>query len=235
MNFTHIERKKYKHTFLKRVELVIEYTHIVDFKDKKSVLMTSLDEKGFWQEGVDGSLRFISSDQYFKLLISDVRFVILTDCKGYRGFETMLNLFDRCSRLLDILCEGSFQSLQLRKVNILPCGKTQKDQSAVGVLNELFSDDLRRTHFGENVFERELLSYYMDCAFRHEGGMVSLKYGFDTARQNDELIFVVLDMVYTWGKPYKALEAHNLLNRSNNILFDVFHWAVSQKMIELMQ
>lgn len=39
MNFEHIERKKYRRSFLQQVELMVEYPQVKDFEDKLDILM----------------------------------------------------------------------------------------------------------------------------------------------------------------------------------------------------
>ena len=233
MNFEHIDRKKYRRSFLQQVELMVEYPQVNDFEDKLDILMASFEgQGGFWEKGYK-KLIFKSPDAYFRLLITNKGMAIQTDCQGYRGFETMLGLFDNCRRMLDILCEGDFLKVQLRKINILPFHK-EKEGPSILILNEMFSDSLRCTQFGKSQLEQEVKSYYTDCCFKHEKGTIYLKYGFDSRRDNDQYVFVVLDTTMQ-SRACAKQEAHEVLFHLNEVLFDVFHWAVTDNIIKEME
>ena len=71
MNFEHIERKKYRRSFLQQVELMVEYPQVKDFEDKLDILMVSFEgQGGFWEKGYK-KLIFKSIDAYFRLLITN--------------------------------------------------------------------------------------------------------------------------------------------------------------------
>ena len=82
--------------------------------------------------------------------------------------------------------------------------------------------------------EQEVKSYYTDCCFEHEKGTIYLKYGFDSMRDNDRYVFVVLDTTMQ-SRACEKQKAHEVLSQLNEILFDVFHWAVTDNIIKEME
>ena len=65
MNFEHIDRKKYRRSFLQQVELMVEYPQVNDFEDKLDILMASFEgQGGFWEKGY----KKISKEHYNRFM-----------------------------------------------------------------------------------------------------------------------------------------------------------------------
>lgn len=136
--------------------------------------------------------------------------------------------------MLEILCKNKYVAIGIRKLNILPAQRTDDRIPAICLLNETLSKALRRFDLGQNALEKEAKSYFSECVFKHEGGVLSLKYGFDTIKEDESKLFMVLDTRYRLDETVKQKDSVLWLKKANDVLFDVFHWSVNQDVLDKM-
>ena len=240
--FEHIERKVYKRTFLQQVDVRLEYP-IIEKEKLTPELVEAVDE--FFKNHFQLEQNNIPLSENEIFLKDDeqqlaFRFAPIASMLsvGYKNYNTF---YDSVLPYLYPLKEYVFKVLgrrevktYLRKVNVF----STDNQS------EVAQDKLERL-FLQNVFSSAFLSAEESKSrvridgeetelsvrnFKTDGFTLELR-TYILHRENG-LTSLFLDSIVSFDAGSSGLE--DMLKKANSLLFDSYHWAVSEGIIDVM-
>lgn len=240
--FEHIERKVYKRTFLQQVDVRLEYP-VIGKDELTSALVEAAGaffKKHFQLDSKDRSLiereLFLKDDeQQLALLFSPAASMLSVGYKNYNTFyESVLpHLYPVKEYVLNVLGKTDVRAY-LRKVNVFSIeNHSEEDQEKRDrlFLQNVFSSDFLNTEYSKSnaVIDGENTELYIR-SFQIDDVSLELRTYFLHPDSGVSSIF--FDSIVCFDAGASNLDV--LLEKSNNILYDVYHWSVSEGIIDIM-
>lgn len=240
--FEHIERKVYKRTFLQQVDVRLEYP-ILEKDDLTPDLVGSVEEffkNHFQLEQNDIPLSekemFLKDDeQQLALSFTPVASMLSVGYKNYNTFyDSVLSyLYPLKEYVFNVLGKSDVKAC-LRKVNVF----------STDIRDELTQEKQERL-FLQNVFSSAFLNAdESKCRVKIEGEDTDVFVrNFKTddftleirtyfLHRENRLTSLFLDSLVTFNANSSNLE--DLLKTANSLLYDSYHWSVSDGVIDIM-
>lgn len=230
--FPHIERSgSYKITFLESVKLHVAYEcdkeNYANFKKFfEDFTCLSLDEKRYETKKIS-AMRLTGDNGAFTLKFAKSSIDFSINGQAYVGFESNFEVFLRkFSSFLEAIGSDA-KEISIEKINLWPMC--------------LDGIEVNINEFKDLVFSKEIRDIRCDdtgigikeSKDPENGWALLLKYG--VAERSDSVLTLILDTkcIKTVNvlPPYLIEEMSNL----NQILYDVYHWSVTQDVINVMK
>ena len=136
---------------------------------------------------------------------------------------------------IPLLSKHDFLKVIIRKVNMFPSQKNTTGIYSINLLNQIFTDEFRGKQYGLTPLEQEAKSFFAESILEYDNGVLAIKYGFYTLRNDEKLLYAVLDTSYTFYDKMNPNEFDSWQQKANAVLFDVFHWCVNDGVIKIME
>lgn len=231
----------YKNTFLQNTFAEFYFTPIVEKEwDGGSRLYSFLrkyfhvDAKKAWDE-MENGVSLNNQDLDVTLHFSKDYALVRVGRKNYQAFATsvMPYLFLLKAYVKEVLARDAIKSLKVRKINLWPYDQVQS-QKPLGdedILKTFLSDELRKIKSDDKDSDGHVLNM---CHFDQRETSLDIKYGI--VKTND-VPAVVLDSTATseQTQPTNLGEVESKLDELNNILYDAYHWSVTENVIRWME
>lgn len=240
--FEHIERKVYKHTFLQQVDVNLEYPIIK--KDELTSDFVRL-AGAFFRNHFQTELNEIPLSKKNIFLKNDerqlaFRFTPIASMLsvGYKNYKTF---YDSVLPYIYPLKEYVFKVLgrnevrtYLRKVNVFSVEKQteldQEKQDRLFLQNVISSDFLNTDASKSEVIIEGENTEVSVRSFQIDGFTLELRTYF--LHQKEGLSSLYLDSIMSFDADVSNVE--DMLKMANDILFDAYHWSVSEGIIDIM-
>lgn len=250
MNATieHIPYKIYPNTFLQNVVVVMGFENAVTGGQDQDIpadrLRTFLlDNFGFiLPEGETRNFASLSNDDIgLNFQFYSNKTSLRVNCKNYQSFEAtvMPLIYKLRAYVREVLERDSVDYVKIRKVNMFPFQlPTQYDDDIYGQImhhllnNELIdspNDGTEQIENGKTLLARHLIEAD-DYSFTVKTGVVK-------ANDREDVCAVILD-TSSKAKNRERIaltEIETNIRQQNQRMFDLFHWAVSDEVVEVME
>lgn len=240
--FEHIERKVYKHTFLQQVDVNLEYPIIK--KDELTSAFVGLAD-AFFRNHFHAELNeiplseknifFKDDDQQLAFRFTPIASMLSVGYKNYNTFydSVIPHLYPLKEYVFNVLGRDEVRT-SLRKVNVFSVEKhTELDQVKQDrlFLQNVISSALLNTEASKSevIIEGENTEVSVR-KFQIDGFTLELRTYF--LHRKEGLISLFLDSIVSFDADVSNVE--DLLKKANDILFDVYHWSVSEGIIDIM-
>ena len=233
---THVERKIYPSTFLRNVDLIIEFNLKEFFSDIRDSIYLWKEKNAFRiRQDNSETISLMSCDGHCNVSMTDSCLKISASGKVYNGFQTIKKIYDSLIDYIPLLLKQNFLKIIIRKVNMFPSQKNTTGIYSINLLNQIFTDNLRGKEYGTNFLEQKTKSYFVESIMGYNNGILAIKYGFDTLRNDENFLYAVLDTSYIFHDVLSPIDFDHWQQNANEILFDVFHWSVNDSIIKIME
>ncbi len=247
--FKNIEHRIYKNTFLQNTLVEMQYESIKSrlsakevFCDFQSFASKNLgiddikEDEGLTEKGI-----IISSDEIdTKFYIYDNKLIIKIGRKNYSSFQESVIPYIKIAEdfLQSVAKLEVINSLEIRKINIWPYNILDQNTLTETLMSKIFSKELLENgNFkSQSPENRNVTQWMKEKIFNWEDILLKLKYGFIAKDEQHDKERIILDS--TAESSHKATidngEMRALLEKLNTILFDAYHWSVTDEIIQIM-
>ncbi len=235
MKFPHIEHCIYQSTFLRNVELQISYPRNKEFEG--------------WM--INAMAKWISNETKSKLTQNEDSLIVLNPnylfvfkedkclCRFnpsyFKTFNDAISLLNENKELLIELFNNKVKGSRLKKTNILSAERTNDDSDDYSLLFEIFSDNLVKKHGSNSIFESSLLAQMIQTTLLQDDYELNINYGFSSNKKDPTQLMGVLELIAEDTKTCAYSIFIKNIGKMNSIIFDMFNWCVSQKILDLMK
>ena len=162
--------------------------------------------------------------------------------KGSQSFNTQL---EKALQFLKFNGTEECKALSLRKVNIIDfksnsnSDNSQQDIPTYGPAHELLSNKLLPTYESYNECNKYVVQNLQSLRLRDTDYNLEIKYGYLVGEKSENLDYVkgqvVLDLLLERIGNISIQNIDKELTNFHNILYDVFRWATTEKMLEILE
>lgn len=229
--FPIVEHKRYNLTFLSSVKLVVAYRgeneNFEGFRDFfKSFFKIDVTKQQYDIKNAD-ALRIRSSESEEKYKFSRNFAEVIIDGNSYIDFETSLRPFASALQGFLMSISAVVLNLKLEKVNLWPA-PSKDGFSRDQLMKAIFSDNIL-SNTSENDDALHIKEFNLTKS--DMGVSVVVKYGVVSDPDSST---VILDTICDQAVGTVADEVVKTLLKMNQLLFDAYHWAVNDEVIEVM-
>lgn len=235
MKFPHIEHCIYQSTFLRNVELQISYPRNKEFDEWMINAMAkwiSTETKSKLTQN-EGSLMVLNPNYLF--VFKEDRCLCRFNPNHFKTFSGAIALLNENKELLIDLFNNKVKGSRLKKTNILSAERTNDDSDDFSLLYEIFSSNLVKNRTPNSIFESSLLAQMTQTTLLQDDYILNINYGFSSNKKDPTQLMGVLELIAEDSKTCAYSIFIKNIERMNAIIFDMFNWCVSQKILELMK
>ena len=245
--FKEIEHRIYKNTFLQNTFVEIQYESIKDrlsikdvFSDLQHFALESFNiniekEEAITENGVVISSQEMAIDFY----ITNKRLIIKIGRKNYKTFkESVIPYIKIAKTFIESVSKlDKIQSCEIRKINIWPYSNIASKRTLTETLmGKIFSKELLENgNFKSQIPENQNVTQWMnEKVFKGEYSSLKLKYGFIAKDENHDKERIILDSSIEMLQPTDLSDIEDVFNQLNTILFNAYHWSITEQIIQIM-
>ncbi len=235
MKFPHIEHRIYQSTFLRNVELQISYPRNKEFEGWMINAMAkwiSNETKSKLTQNED-SLIVLSSNYLF--VFKEDKCLCRFNPNHFKTFSDAVALLNENKELLIELFNNKVKGSRLKKTNIISAERTNDDSNDFNILFEIFSGNLTRKSESNSIFESSLLAQMTQTTLLQDDYELNINYGFSRNKKDPTKLMGVLELIAEDSKTCAYSNFIKNIERMNAIIFDMFNWCISQKILDLMK
>lgn len=233
-----IKHRIYKKTFLHSVTVKINHSEVKDWELYTAALKNLFKTKYNVEieEGKFGLLKFKSinvksAKSKFNIKINSDFIQIKIDGTAYESFSKSLMI--HCSNFISLLADSDIkiQKISVEKLNVWPV-KLNNPSDLSAPLNEIFSKSVNSLL--PDDFSQNNLKVTTEISFNgsQNSDLYLVSSGWLIDEEDSKNCFLILDTEAICNSP---VEPENKLNYMNQVLFNLYHWSVSDKIIKLME
>ena len=153
----------------------------------------------------------------------------------FKTFNDAISLLNENKELLIELFNNKVKGSRLKKTNILSAERTNDDSDDYSLLFEIFSDNLVKKHGSNSIFESSLLAQMIQTTLLQDDYELNINYGFSSNKKDPTQLMGVLELIAEDTKTCAYSIFIKNIGKMNSIIFDMFNWCVSQKILDLMK
>lgn len=240
--FIRKEHCVYNNTFLQNTLVEVRFSSLKERDDQKGIIERFRDfVRKLWMldlpdefSFIERSINLFSEHKSVRIEFEHDRVKIIIGRDSYYSFEKTVLPYLKITGdfLRNVVKDDHILYFSLRKINIWPIQKynnTLKDRLLKAIFSEeLLSDGM----FKYNSDTKNVTQWEKERVFNWEDFKIKLRYGFKEPENESYNELIVLDTVVevSDNKLWDSLDFPHY----NSILFDAYHWAVSPKIIEIM-
>ena len=235
MKFPHIEHCIYQSTFLRNVELQISYPRNKEFEGWMINAMAkwiSNETKSKLTQNEDSLIVF---NPNYLFVFKEDKCLCRFNPSYFKTFSDAISLLNENKELLIELFNNKVKGSRLKKTNILSAERTNDDSDDFSLLFEIFSDNLVKKHESNSIFESSLLAQMIQTTLLQDDYELNINYGFSSNKKDPTQLMGVLELIAEDTKTCAYSIFIKNIEKMNSIIFDMFNWCVSQKILDLMK
>lgn len=243
--FAQVKRENYGATFLRKVEIVINFEKILNLKEfsEKVVEIFKLEfprvslgkSKGF-QVSIEGKVKSIEEDDMISLKTEDGQIEMTINCdniflsidgRKYESYDSNIKgILEKIVNFFSLCSIESIKSCNLRKINLIEFGYTE--QAPNGILNALLNSAI--TSKDEAFLGTEFITQNIhNIEFKEEEYVLNIRYGMNTLPFPDKKIGqLIVDNNISSNTEIKSNDVVKEIEKLNNELFNVFSWIFNE-------
>ncbi len=235
MKFPHIEHCIYHSTFLRNVELQLSYPRNKEFEGWMINAMAkwiSGETKSKLTQNEESLI--VSNPNYF-FVFKDDRCLCRFNPNHFKTFSEAIAVLNENKELLIELFNNKVKSSRLKKTNILSAERTNENTDNYSILFEIFSENLVQKKEANSTFESSLLAQMTQTTLLQDDFVLNINYGFSSNKEEPAQLMGVIELTAEDTKTCAYSIFIKNIERMNVIIFDMFNWCVSQKILDLMK
>jgi len=224
-NIPHVERKVFRRTSMNEILVFFAYAPVslVSSKDAVENYLKSIGLKfSRWQlnsnEGKEDSLEY--QDQDVTVSLTSAGALVNIPVTKYRDFTRTGFVWEHLEQALLTLHVNPIV-WSFSKGNKFIFTKPVTEDAKDKLLELILSEELRTMSGGKGIFVEE--SIEKNCVF-------SCRYGFEKYKDSDALSLKTM----ITSSNYQVKNLCDQVMAMNELMFDVWHWCMSQRMLEFM-
>lgn len=235
MKFPHIEHCIYHSTFLRNVELQLSYPRNKEFEGWMINAMAKWISDETKSKLTQNEDSLIVSNPNYLFVFKDDRCLCRFNPNHFRTFSDALAVLNENKELLIELFNNKVKGSRLKKTNILSAERTNEDSDNYSILFEIFSENLVQKKETNSTFENSLLAQMTQTTLLQDDYVLNINYGFSSNKKEPEQLMGVIELIAEDTKTCAYSIFIKNIERMNAIIFDMFNWCVSQKILDLMK
>lgn len=235
MKFPHIEHCIYHSTFLRNVELQLSYPRNKEFEGWMINAMAKWISDETKSKLTQNEDSLIVSNPNYLFVFKDDRCLCRFNPNHFRTFSDALAVLNENKELLIELFNNKVKGSRLKKTNILSAERTNEDSDNYSILFEIFSENLVQKKEINSTFENSLLAQMTQTTLLQDDYVLNINYGFSSNKKEPEQLMGVIELIAEDTKTCAYSIFIKNIERMNAIIFDMFNWCVSQKILDLMK
>lgn len=235
MKFPHIEHCIYHSTFLRNVELQLSYPRNKEFEGWMINAMAKWISDETKSKLTQNEDSLIVSNPNYLFVFKDDRCLCRFNPNHFRTFSDALAVLNENKELLIELFNNKVKGSRLKKTNILSAERTNEDSDNYSILFEIFSENLVPKKETNSTFENSLLAQMTQTTLLQDDYVLNINYGFSSNKKEPEQLMGVIELIAEDTKTCAYSIFIRNIERMNAIIFDMFNWCVSQKILDLMK
>lgn len=235
MKFPHIEHCIYHSTFLRNVELQLSYPRNKEFEGWMINAMAKWISDETKSKLTQNEDSLIVSNPNYLFVFKDDRCLCRFNPNHFRTFSDALAVLNENKELLIELFNNKVKGSRLKKTNILSAERTNEDSDNYSILFEIFSENLVPKKETNSTFENSLLAQMTQTTLLQDDYVLNINYGFSSNKKEPEQLMGVIELIAEDTKTCAYSIFIKNIERMNAIIFDMFNWCVSQKILDLMK
>ena len=235
MKFPHIEHCIYHSTFLRNVELQLSYPRNKEFEGWMINAMAKWISDETKSKLTQNEDSLIVSNPNYLFVFKDDRCLCRFNPNHFRTFSDALAVLNENKDLLFELFINIVKGSRLKKTNILSAERTNEDSDNYSILFEIFSENLVQKKEINSTFENSLLAQMTQTTLLQDDYVLNINYGFSSNKKEPEQLMGVIELIAEDTKTCAYSIFIKNIERMNAIIFDMFNWCVSQKILDLMK
>ena len=177
----------------------------------------------------------IVSNPNYLFVFKDDRCLCRFNPNHFRTFSDALAVLNENKELLIELFNNKVKGSRLKKTNILSAERTNEDSDNYSILFEIFSENLVPKKETNSTFENSLLAQMTQTTLLQDDYVLNINYGFSSNKKEPEQLMGVIELIAEDTKTCAYSIFIRNIERMNAIIFDMFNWCVSQKILDLMK
>ena len=220
-NIPHVERIVYKRTFMNEITLLFTYNKI-NFESIREGLLEFAVSLGLTEtENISGEDYIVLKDKDASVTFASNAVLVSLPSKEYSNFENTAPIWNDLEKILTYLQVNPIV-WSFTKGNRWLFNKVITEDIAPEVYRVVFSDKLLSLTDEKHFFVEE--STDKTC-------VVTCRYGIDKIREKDSIGLKIMIASQTYTVSNICEQVFGL----NELMFDVWHWAVSENVKQIMQ
>lgn len=235
MKFPHIEHCIYHSTFLRNIELQLSYPRNKEFEGWMINAMAKWISDETKSKLTQNEDSLIVSNPNYLFVFKDDRCLCRFNPNHFRTFSDALAVLNENKELLIELFNNKVKGSRLKKTNILSAERTNEDSDNYSILFEIFSENLVPKKETNSTFENSLLAQMTQTTLLQDDYVLNINYGFSSNKKEPEQLMGVIELIAEDTKTCAYSIFIKNIERMNAIIFDMFNWCVSQKILDLMK
>lgn len=235
MKFPHIEHCIYPSTFLRNVELQISYPRNKEFGGWMVNAVAKWRNNEVKSRLTQNEDSLIVSSPNYLFVFKEDRCLCRFSPNYFKTFSDAIAVLNENKELLIGLCNNKVKGSILKKTNILSAERTNENADDFSILFEIFSENLVRQNQSNSIFESSLLTQMTQAALIQDDYVLSINYGFSRNKKEPTQLLGILELIAENTKTCAYSIFIKNIERMNAIIFDMFNWCVSQKILDLMK
>ncbi len=235
MEIPKFEHCIYPSTFLRTIEWSFTYPQNKEFEEWKAHAITSwrkIDQTSKIQDRLE-SLDI--QTQNYKFTFWTDRCVLRFNPDHFTSFGLAISFINKLSDCFLSLCGNKIKSSRIHKVNLIPGGRGDDHPTNIGFMECIFSNQLIRKENNYSEFEQNLVAKITQATFLKDGFEITLNYGFSCNKKDDSQLMGILEISTIDQKACAFSNFIKNAERMNRIIFDMFHWCISDYILALMK
>lgn len=235
MEIPKFEHHIYPSTFLRTIEWGFTYPQNKTFEDWKTSIVP------YWKK-LDQTSKFQIKPDSLDIHTPNYKFTFWADrCilrfnpDNFTSFRLAVKFISNFKDCFLDLCGNKIKSSRIHKVNLIPGGREDEESTNIGFVGCIFSNHLipQKDNFTE--FEQSLVAKITQATFLKDGYEITLNYGFSCNKKDDSQLMGILEITTIDPKPCAFSNFIKNAESMNEIIFDLFHWSISNKILSLMR
>lgn len=235
MKFPHIEHCIYHSTFLRNVELQVSYPRNKDFEGWMTNAMAKWISNGTKSKLTQNEESLIVLNPNYLFVFKEDKCLCRFNPSYFKTFSDAIALLNDNKDLLIELFNNKVKGSRLKKINIISAERTNDDSDDFNILFELFSENIVKKNESNSAFESSLLAQMTQTTLLQDDYVLNINYGFSSNKKDSMHLMGVLELIAEDTKTCAYSVFIKNIEIMNSIIFDMFNWSVSHKILDLMK
>lgn len=199
----------------------------IKFNQEQTPILHNIKDDSF-------GIEFRSGDGKKIIVVDKHSFTYTIDGKNYKNFETLIEELNKINQILKILKINSIKRIAIRKINIIEfdIDNIERD-NPTGALEYALNPDLVSNlnyHPQTEYIRRNIQT----INYQKDENRLNLTYGL-IVLPSSRVGQVIIDIDLFSMSLYEASDIFSIANNINNEIFNIFHWAISKNIEELLE
>ena len=240
--FPDVKYRQYKNTFLQNVFITFSFESNVskeeaeiNYKEYSKAFFGLGNNSNNICEGAsitkkDMSLSYLFSTNNVSIFFNGQKYVSFSET----AIPSIFKLRDYFSKVVKV---NTLPKISIRKVNIWNIEKSSKEIDVDELMAAIFSRNLINELSTEDLKEEEKeIPHFRKAVWECDSRKVSIRTALmSPIKRNDNFYHLILDTQIDEEKEYHMDTICSDMLELNSVLFDVYHWCVSQSVLDIMK